>query len=89
MKRYRAKRRALKRSSAGQSSVVNELERLLDLAKNNRVLDLTFSGATILLVCPSEKAGEKNTFAFKKNTLARAKLIVLQGLLQAILPNHP
>jgi hypothetical protein len=70
MKRYLAKRRALKRSLTGESSVVNELERLLDLARNNRVLDLKSSDATILLICPKDKAGEKNTFALEKNTLA-------------------
>ena len=85
MKRYLAKRRALKRSLTGESSVVNELERLLDLARNNRVLDLKSSDATILLVCPKDTAGEKNTFAFEKNTLAHAQLIVLQGFLRAVL----
>jgi len=78
MKQYRAKRRALKRSKTGEPSLVEELERLLDLARNDRALDLTFSDATILLVCPSEGAGEMNTIASKKSTLARAKLIVLQ-----------
>ena len=88
MKRYLAKRRALKHRSTSESPVVHELERLLDLARNDRVLDLTWADATILLVWPSKTAGEKNTFAFKKNTLARAKLIVLQGPLRAILPSH-
>jgi len=88
MKRYLAKRLALKRSLTGESSVVNELERLLDLARNNRVLDLKSSDATILLVCPKDTAGEKNTFAFEKNTLAHAKLIVLQGSLRAVLPRQ-
>ena len=50
--------------------MVSELERLLGLARNNRVFDLKSSDATILLVCPKDTAGEKNTFAFEKNTLA-------------------
>ena len=88
MKRYLAKRRARNRSSTGDSSVVNELERLLDLARNNRVLDLKSFDATILLVCPKDTAGENNTFAFEKNTLAHAQLIVLQGSLRAVLPRQ-
>ena len=88
MKRYLAKRRARNRSSTGDSSVVNELERLLDLARNNRVLDLKSFDATILLVCPKDTAGENNTFAFEKNTLAHAQLIVLQGSLRALRPKQ-
>lgn len=88
MKRYLAKRRTTNRPSTRESRVVNELERLLDLARNNRVLDLKSSDATILLVCPKDTAGEKNTFAFEKNTLAHAKLIVLQGSLRAVLPRQ-
>jgi len=88
MKRYLANRRALKRSLTGESSVISELERLLDLARNNRVLDLKSSDATILLVCPKDATGEKNTVAFEKNTLAHAKLIVLQGSLRVVLPRR-
>jgi hypothetical protein len=88
MKRYLAKRRALNRSLTDRSSVVNELEGLLDLARNNRVLDLKSSDATILLVCPKNTAGEKNTFALEKNILAHAKLIVLQGSLRVVLPRQ-
>ncbi len=86
MKRYLAKRRALKRSITPGSDVVGELERLLDLARNKRVFDLRSSTATILLVYPQGTAGEKNTLAFEKNTLALAKVIVLQGSMRALLP---
>jgi hypothetical protein len=86
MKRYLANRRAPKRSPARDSSVVKELERLLDLARNNRVFDLKSSDATILLVCPRDRAGEKNILAFEKNTLAHAQLIVLQGPVRTLLP---
>jgi hypothetical protein len=72
----------------GEASVVSELERFLGLARNNRVFDLKSSDATILLVCPKDAAGEKNTFAFEKNTLAHAQLIVLQGSLDALLPRQ-
>jgi hypothetical protein len=88
MKRYLAKSRHLKRPLTGEASVISELERLLGLAKDNRVFDLKSSDATILLVCPKDKAGEKNTFAFEKNTLAHAQLIVLQGFLRAVLPKQ-
>jgi len=60
----------------------------LGLAKNNRAFDLKSSDATILLVCSKDAAGEKNTFAFEKNTLAHAQLIVLQGSLRAVLPRQ-
>lgn len=86
MKRYLTNRRARKRSSVRNSTVVQELERLLDLAKSSRVFDLKATDATILLVCPNDRAGEKNTLAFEKNTLAHAKLIVLQGSTRAFLP---
>ena len=88
MKRYLAKSRHLKRTLTGEASVVRELERLLGLARNNRLFDLKSSDATILLVCPKDTAGEKNTFAFEKNTLAHAQLIVLQGSLHALLPKQ-
>jgi hypothetical protein len=86
MKRYLANRQARKRSSVRNSTVVQELERLLDLAKSTHVLDLKATDATILLFCPNDTAGQKNTLAFEKNTLAHAKLIVLQGSTRAFLP---
>ena len=85
MKNYLVNRRTPKPPSAHDSGVVKELQRLLDLAKNNRVSDLKSSHATILLVCPEEADGQKNTLAFEKNTLAHAKLIVLQGAVRAFL----
>jgi len=85
MKKYLAKRRTPKRSPAYDSGVVKELQRLLGLARNNRVFDLKSSAATILLVCPEGIARQKNTLAFEKNTLAHAKLIVLQGSMQTLL----
>jgi hypothetical protein len=88
MKDYLASRRTLKRSSARDSGVVKGLQRLLDLARNNRVFDLKSSHATILLVCPENTARQKNTLAFEKNTLAHAKLIVLQGSIRALLPRR-
>jgi hypothetical protein len=86
VKIYLAKRRALKHSSPRDSGVVNELQRLLDIARKYPVFDLKTSGATILLVCPKDTADEKNTLALEKNTLAHAKLIVLQGSMRALLP---
>lgn len=50
MKAYFAKRRKQRRLLTCNSSVVDELERLLELARKSRVLDLKSSGATILLV---------------------------------------
>jgi|ERR1017187_3961000 hypothetical protein len=88
MKRYLANRRAPKRSPAPDSHVVKELQRLLDLARSDRVFDLKSSDATILFACPKDSAGEKNTLAFEKNTLAHAKLIVIQGSMRAILPRQ-
>lgn len=89
LKRYRSRRQQKSRSLPSQSRVVNELNRLLDLATKNRVLDLKSLDATILFVCPKDTASEKNTFAFEKNTLAHAQLIVLQGTLRAVLPKQP
>jgi len=86
--RYLSKRRREKRSQSLRSSVVIELERLLNLARNNRVLDLKSMAATVLLVCPKDPAGEKNTLAFEKNTFAHAQVIVLQGSLRALLPKQ-
>jgi hypothetical protein len=88
MKDYLAKRRTPKRSSACDSGLVVELQRLLDLARNNRVFDLKSSGVTIVLVCPEGIARQKNTLALEKNTLAQAKLIVLQGSIRAVLPGR-
>jgi hypothetical protein len=86
--RYLSNRRREKRSQSLRSSVVIELERLLDLARNDRVLDLKSVDATVLLVYPKDPAGEKNTFAFEKNTFAHAQVIVLQGSLRALLPKQ-
>jgi hypothetical protein len=88
MKEYLAKRQTPQRSSSYDSGMVNELQRLVDLARNNRVFDLKSSDATILLVCPDDIARQKNTLAFEKNTLAHAKLIVLQGSMRALLPGR-
>jgi len=88
MKEYLAKRRTPKRPPACDSEVVDELQRLLDLARNSRVFDLKSSGATILLVCPEGIARQKNTLALEKNNLAHAKLIVLQGSIRAVLPGR-
>jgi hypothetical protein len=88
MKKYLAKRRTPQRSSSYDSGVVKELQRLLDLARNNRIYDLKSSDATVLLVCPEDIARRKNTLAFEKNTLAHAKLIVLQGSMRALLPGR-
>ena len=87
--RYLSNRRREKRSQSLQSSVVIELERLLNLATNNRVLDLKSVPATVLLVCPKDPAAEKNTLAFEKNTFAHAQVIVLQGSLRTLLPKQP
>jgi hypothetical protein len=65
--------------------LVKELERLLDLARDNSLIDLRSSNATILLVCPKEAAGEKNSLAYTKNIVADAKLIVFEGSLQYVL----
>jgi hypothetical protein len=86
LKRYRSRRQQKSRSLRFHSRVVEELNRLLDLANDNRVFDLKSLDATILFVCPKDTAREKNTFAFEKNTLAHAQLIVLEGTLRAVLP---
>lgn len=88
LKGYRANQRAQSRASACDSQVAKEMERLLDLAKNNRLFDLKSCDATILLVSPKGKAGEKNTLAIEKNTLAHAQVIVLQGSIRALLPGR-
>jgi hypothetical protein len=76
MQRYRAGRRAQERSIGKGARLIRELNRLLNLAKNNVALDLRCLDVSIWLVCPS---GVVNA----KNNLARAKVIVLQGILDA------
>lgn len=75
MKRYLRKRCRMSRP----------LERLLDLARTNRVVDLKATEATILLIYPKQAPGDKSTFGMKKNILAHAKIVVLLGLKRAFL----
>jgi hypothetical protein len=65
--------------------LVKELERLLDLARDNSLLDLRSSDATVLFVCPKEAGGVKNSLAYAKNIIADAKLIVFEGSFQWVL----
>jgi hypothetical protein len=88
MRRYLARRPIPNRSVRITGSLVKELERLLDLARDNSLIDLRSSNATILLVCPKEAAGEKNSLAYAKNIVADAKLIVFEGSLQYVLSSQ-
>jgi hypothetical protein len=88
MRRYLARRAIPNRSVRSTGSLVKELERLLDLARDNSLLDLRSSNATILLVCPKETAGEKNSLAYAKNIVADAKLIVFEGSLKYVLSSQ-
>jgi len=88
MKRYLSKRRELTGSVKATPSLVKELERLLDLARDNSLIDLRSSNATILLVCPKEAAAEKNSLAYAKNIVADAKLIVFEGSSQYVLSSQ-
>ena len=74
MQRYRAGRRTQERSNGKGSGLIRDLHRLLNLAKNNVVLDLRSLDASIWLVCP-------NGVVSAKNNLASAKVIILQGVL--------
>jgi hypothetical protein len=85
MRRYLARRRVPNRFVGSAGSLVKELERLLDLARDNSLLDLRSSNATVLFVCPKEAGGEKNSLAYAKNIIADAKLIVFEGSLQWVL----
>jgi hypothetical protein len=88
MRRYLARRPIPNSSVRRTGSLVKELERLLDLARDNSLLDLRSSNATILLVLPKEAAGEKNSLAHAKNIVANAKLIVFEGSLQYVLSSQ-
>jgi hypothetical protein len=85
MKQYLLKRRRIKRSLTERSPIVTELQQLLDLAKKGRVLELKAFDAAIVLVRPKRPASKKNTSVFQKKALARAKIVVLEGLLRAFL----
>ena len=75
MKRYRARRRiGSKRHSAKRPRpLTTTLRDLLRMVKNNVALDLRVLDAKVWLVVPKEDS-------FVKNTLATAKLIILQGI---------
>ena len=68
-KRYRIQRR--------KSGLLKELHRLTDLVKNNVALDLRSFATSVWIVSPSDLPGEKNS-------LASAKLIVLQVIAHAV-----
>ena len=72
MKRYWARRRAQDRLSEKRHPLTSELQRLLNLLKNNTALDLRSLDASIWLIGP-------NGFN-EKNSLASAKIIIVQGI---------
>jgi hypothetical protein len=79
MSRYVAERKSRERSAPERARLLSELRRLETLVKNNVALDLSSSGTTIWLITARD-------FITKKNTLANAQVIVLEGVLHAIGP---
>lgn len=79
MKRYLAGRRSRNRSDPKKSRLLSELRQLQALVKNNVTLDLMSLKASVWLVCPDGVASAKNTFA-------KAKVIVLKGVVHAVGP---
>jgi hypothetical protein len=73
MKRYAARRRVQAQNDT-KPPLIEELRRLLKLVKNNVALDLRSLDANVWFVFPRKLLSEKNT-------LARAKVIIVQGLL--------
>lgn len=82
MKRYLAARRARNRIDFEESPQAGNLRALLDRLKNNVALELKSSEATIWLLCPRGLLDERNT-------LARAKAIVLEGFMHVIVEEKP
>ncbi|HVN78729.1 MAG TPA: hypothetical protein VMW38_07010 [Terriglobia bacterium] len=70
MRHYRAR-------PAGDSDLTGELRLLLESVKNNVALDLKSIDGRAWLVFPSG-------MALEKNTLASAKIIVLQGIMRIL-----
>ena len=79
MSRYVAERKSRERSAPERARLLSELRRLETLVKNNVALDLSSSGTMIWLITARD-------FITKKNTLANAQVIVLEGVLHAIGP---
>ena len=81
MKKYLARRRSRTRLDQENSRLIGELRRIQDLVKNNAAFDLRSVDASIWLVCAGHARNEKNTFA-------RAKLIVVEGVVRSIGPQQ-
>jgi hypothetical protein len=73
MKRYRARRRIGHKRNSAKRPRTTTLRDLLRIVKNNVALDLRVLDAKVWLVVPKEDI-------LAKNTLATAKLIILQGI---------
>ena len=73
MKRYRARRRIGRKRNSAKRPLTTTLRDLLRMVKNNVALDLRVLDAKVWLVVPKEDR-------LVKNTLATAKLIILQGI---------
>ena len=75
MREYRAERHSHR--DPAKASLIRELHRLQELAKNNLAFELTALQTSIWLICPDDAAGAKNIFA-------QAKVIVIEGLGQPV-----
>lgn len=77
MKRYMAARRSRSRSDPQSARLRSELRRLQGLLENNVAFEISSSAAKIWMVPSSGLIGEKNT-------LAKAEVIVIEGVVHAI-----